>query len=115
MKFASLIALSITACCPAGDVLLNFGRGMQMWTGGVAIDIGGGSWVGSGWGRYPGISPPWDPVLPPVRMPQPALVQPALVPPTVVVMPAPVPVPPKTYTLWVAGEPYTVLAAQPAR
>jgi len=114
MKLVSLIVLSLSATCSAGDVLLNFGRGMQMWNGGVAIDIGGGSWVGSGWARYPGISPPWNPVLPPVRMPSaPFVVQPAVVqPPVVLVQP---PAAPKTYTLWVAGEPYTVLAAQPAR
>lgn len=53
-------AASIAAPTRA-DFLLETGTGQWVWNGGMATNLGG-MWVGSGWDRFPGVNPPWNPV-----------------------------------------------------
>jgi hypothetical protein len=72
--FALLLAPSARA-----DYLFRIGPGFYVWNGGMASSIGDGSWVGTGWDTFPGVSPPWDPVvpaLPPVVVPPPRVAPP---------------------------------------
>lgn len=114
MKFASLIALLVASSAHA-DILVPMHR-MWVWDGGMAADMGRGMWAGTGWDRFPGVSPPWNPISQPEVAPRwnsrcAAMPAPDPEPVVVVVQPASQP-PPKTYTFHVAGQSVTVQAAK---
>ena len=106
MKFASLAALSVSAVAH-GEIVWNLSDSMVLWSGGFAADIGHG-WIGTGWDRFPGISPPWNPVMPShpaVPMPQPAYDPPTILLPQQAVPTGgwtvvPMPEPPPATTQW---------------
>jgi hypothetical protein len=72
-----------------GDMLLEIPGGF-VWDGGSAVRTANG-WVGSGWHRFPGYSPPWDPVQ--VREERQAAERVIVVPPAAA--PEPPPPPPR--------------------
>jgi hypothetical protein len=125
MKFASMFIVSLSATAAAtADVFLHVGEGMVMWRGGCAISVGGGSWVGSGWSTFPGVNPPWNPVMAPAEArvaagapsPRPALGGSAmLTPPAVTVIVQPPAPTTRTYTMFIAGESVTFRIAQDPR
>jgi hypothetical protein len=43
------------------DILWQAGPSTWIWNGGSATNIGP-VWFGSGWDRFPGVNPPWNPV-----------------------------------------------------
>lgn len=70
------------------DLLLRLSDSVTVWNGGIAWNNGNG-WFGQGWDRFPGVNPPWNPVvaepatMPPaasvvVEAPEPVLVAPAV-------------------------------------
>ena len=80
MKTAALITVALASHAHA-EVVYQLSDNMWVWSGGSATKLGNG-WFGSGWDRFPGVSPPWNPigtveVAPPpvvvVPMPQPVL------------------------------------------
>jgi len=125
MKFASMLIVSLFATATAtADVFLHVGDGMVMWRGGRAISVGGGSWVGSGWSTFPGVNPPWNPVVAPAAAPvaggvglgRPVLGGSAMVaPPAVTVIVQPPAPTTRTYTMFIAGESVTFRIAQDPR
>jgi hypothetical protein len=88
MKFASLAALSLAASAH-GEILWRLSDDLWVWNGGLAADMGQG-WIGWGWEEFPGVSPPWNPVVPAVP-PPPVVVMPAVPAPCFPPMPAPQP------------------------
>lgn len=73
MKFASLVALSLSATASA-DSLFRYGEAWS-WNGGFAYPVGPGNWVGRGWETFPGVNPPWNSITPPgLEVAPPALV-----------------------------------------
>lgn len=79
MKTAIVAALALASSAHA-EVLFRLSDSMWVWNGGFAANIGNG-WIGSGWDRFPGVSPPWNPVG-------------SVQPPPVMVVPMPQPEPP---------------------
>lgn len=59
MKTAALIALALASHAHA-EVLYQLSDNMWVWSGGSATKLGNG-WYGSGWDRFPGVNPPWNP------------------------------------------------------
>lgn len=101
MKTLAIATLAVASTAHA-EVLFRLSDSMWVWNGGFAADIGNG-WIGSGWDRFPGVSPPWNPV---------GTVE--VAPPPVVVVPMPQPVlpppPPQVDTT-----PWAVLPPLPLR
>jgi hypothetical protein len=68
---ASAACATFAAVRGAGaDSLVQYSDTLYVWNGGVAMQTGPGAWFGSGWDRFPGVNPPWNPVVP---MPDPML------------------------------------------
>jgi hypothetical protein len=59
---AKVVALGALVVCAEAraDFLFAIDPGLYVWNGGMATSVGG-SWVGVGWDRFPGVSPPWNP------------------------------------------------------
>lgn len=111
MRHAAIAALGIAAVANA-ETMFTLSDSMVVWNGGFAADIGNG-WIGSGWDRFPGYSPPWNPIgqpqfclAPPQAVPMPAPQPPAVPPQVVVVVQAPPPPPPPlpVLTFHIAGQ-----------
>ena len=62
MKTAALITVALASHAHA-DVPYQLSDNMWVWSGGSATKLGNG-WFGSGWDRFPGVSPPWNPIQP---------------------------------------------------
>ncbi len=111
MKTAALIALALASHAHA-EALYQLSDNMWVWSGGSATKLGNG-WYGSGWDRFPGVSPPWNPIQPAPSAPAwpaapispwapstpsefvvPMLEAPAFVPPPPVLIVLPPPPPP---------------------
>lgn len=107
MRHAAIAALGIAAVANA-ETMFTLSDSMVVWNGGFAADIGNG-WIGSGWDRFPGYSPPWNPIGQPgfclaapqaQAVPMPA----APAPQVVVVVPPPPPQPLPVLTFNIAGQ-----------
>jgi hypothetical protein len=83
--FEVIVPLVIVSSAKA-DLLLRLSDSVTVWNGGIAWNNGNG-WYGQGWDRFPGVSPPWNPVAA-----EPPTLPPAA--PVVTVVPEPVPVAP---------------------
>lgn len=61
------VGLVITPAASA-DAVFRISDGLYVWSGpggtGMANQLSAGNWVGSGWDSFPGVSPPWNPVVP---------------------------------------------------
>jgi hypothetical protein len=57
---AAVLAPLAAAPRARADLLVDLGSTV-FWNGGFAADTGG-TWFGQGWDRFPGVSPPWNPV-----------------------------------------------------
>lgn len=68
---------ALVACAsPANaDMMLRLSDSITVWNGGIAWNNGNG-WYGQGWDRFPGVNPPWNPI---VEQPAPVVEQPAVV------------------------------------
>ena len=106
-SLAGFLAALALAPCASADMLLRISDSVTVWNVGIAW-TDGTNWYWQGWDRFPGVSPPWNPIA------QPEVVTRAAIDarPVVVVSPPPPPPPPKTYRFTVAGETVTVQAAQ---
>lgn len=60
MKTAIIATIALASAAHA-ETLFTLSDSMYLWNGGFAANIGNG-WIGNGWDRFPGISPPWNPV-----------------------------------------------------
>ena len=64
---ACFVGLAITPAASA-DAVFRISDGLYVWSGpggtGMANQLSAGNWVGSGWDSFPGVSPPWNPVVP---------------------------------------------------
>jgi hypothetical protein len=63
MKSAIIAAAALCGTAVA-DNLIAIPGGFT-WSGGVAIETANG-WIGSGWDRFPGVNPPWNPIAMPI-------------------------------------------------
>ena len=105
MKLAIVLSALITSSASA-DAVFRIADGLWVWSGalgtGMAVDLGGGTWVGSGWDAFPGVSPPWNPVVSQtVVLPAPVIVAPS---PGVVTIGMPPPPATRTLYLCINGE-----------
>jgi hypothetical protein len=71
LAFGSVVAcVACLALTPAvsADAVFKIADGLYVWSGpggtGMANRLSEGTWVGSGWDSFPGVSPPWNPVNP---------------------------------------------------
>lgn len=107
MKLAIVLSALITSSASA-DAVFRIADGLWVWSGaagtGMAANLGGGTWVGSGWDAFPGVSPPWNPVVaPPAQISVPVIVA-----PTQGVVTIGMPPPPRTRTLYLSVNGETV-------
>lgn len=56
----AIITAAALCCTVRADFLIAIPNGF-VWDGGSAVRTANG-WVGSGWERFPGVNPPWNPV-----------------------------------------------------
>jgi hypothetical protein len=57
----------------SADMMLRLSDSVLLWNGGVAWNNGNG-WYGQGWDHFPGVNPPWNPIVPDAPPPQPPTV-----------------------------------------
>ena len=101
MKLAIVLSATLTSSASA-DAVFRIADGLWVWSGalgtGMAANLGGGTWVGSGWDAFPGVSPPWNPVVaPPAQISVPVIVA-----PSAGVVTIGMPPPPATRTLYLS-------------
>ena len=71
MRYLPTIAAMLVARAASADLLLRISDSVTVWNGGIAW-TDGTNWYGQGWDRFPGVSPPWNPVAPEPAPPAPA-------------------------------------------
>ena len=71
MRYLPTIAAVFLARAASADMLLRISDSVTVWNGGIAW-TDGTNWYGQGWDRFPGVSPPWNPVAPEPAPPAPA-------------------------------------------
>ena len=68
LLWGALAAYVIITPCASADAVFRISDGLYVWSGpggtGMANQLSAGNWVGSGWDSFPGVSPPWNPVVP---------------------------------------------------
>jgi len=57
----------------SADMMLRLSDSVLLWNGGVAWNNGNG-WYGQGWDHFPGVNPPWNPIVSDAPPPQPPTV-----------------------------------------
>jgi hypothetical protein len=101
MKLAIVLSALITSSASA-DAVFRIADGLWVWSGalgtGMAANLGNGTWVGSGWDAFPGVSPPWNPVVAPPAQ----IIVPVIVAPSPGVVTIGMPPPPATRTLYLS-------------
>lgn len=63
MKNIAIAAALLVVPSAHADLLLRISDSVTVWNGGIAW-TDGTNWYGQGWDRFPGVSPPWNPVTP---------------------------------------------------
>lgn len=63
MRYLPIIAAMLVVRAASADLLLRISDSVTVWNGGIAW-TDGTNWYGQGWDRFPGVSPPWNPVAP---------------------------------------------------
>lgn len=63
MRYLPTIAAVLLSRAASADLLLRISDSVTVWNGGIAW-TDGTNWYGQGWDRFPGVSPPWNPVAP---------------------------------------------------
>lgn len=71
MRHLAISAALAIAPCASADMLLRISDSVTVWNGGIAW-TDGTNWYGQGWDRFPGVSPPWNPVVAEAPAPAPA-------------------------------------------
>jgi hypothetical protein len=71
VRYLPTIAAVLIARAASADMLLRISDSVTVWNGGIAW-TDGTNWYGQGWDRFPGVSPPWNPVAPEPAPPAPA-------------------------------------------
>lgn len=70
MRHLAIAAALAIAPCASADMLLRISDSVTVWNGGIAW-TDGTNWYGQGWDRFPGVSPPWNPVVAEATAPAP--------------------------------------------
>jgi len=71
VRYLPTIAAVLLARAASADMLLRISDSVTVWNGGIAW-TDGTNWYGQGWDRFPGVSPPWNPVVAEAPAPAPA-------------------------------------------
>ena len=89
------IALSAMICASArADVMWSPSPGLTIWSGGSAWQVHDTMWVGNGWEYFPGVNPPWNPIVQPGLVLPPPGAPVAMPEPRVIYVPVSAPPPP---------------------